>query len=139
MAIDMKKDKIISEIYKKSKKIAVIGLSPKEEKPSHWVSAFLQEKGYKIIPVYPKGDVILDEPVHHSISDIDQVFDLALIFRKSEVVVDIVKELLDLKYPPKYIWMQDNVYNEEAKKIAEENGIKVIMDNCIYREYPKYN
>ena len=126
----------ILEILKNTKTIAVVGLSPKPERASFTVSKFIQSKGYKIIPVYPREEIILGEKVYRNLLDINENVDLVLIFRKSEEVIPVVDEALNLK--PKYVWMQEGIINEDAKKICENAGIKLVMDRCMYKEYLKY-
>ncbi|GAB4188189.1 MAG: CoA-binding protein [Calditrichia bacterium] len=123
----------IRDILMNQKTIAVVGLSPKENRTSHWVSKYLQQKGYKIIPVYPTEDEILGEKVYRSLSEIPEKVDTVLIFRRSEFVRPIVEAAI--KIHPKTIWMQDGIADMEAAKLAEENGITVVMDNCMYREH----
>lgn len=129
-------ENLILEILKNTKTIAVVGLSPKPERTSFGVSKFIQSKGYKIIPVYPREEIILGEKVYRNLTDINEKVDLVLVFRKSEEVVPVVEEAL--KINPAYIWLQEGIINEDAKKISVDAGIKFIMDRCIYKEYLKY-
>lgn len=116
-----------------TKIIAIVGLSPKEERVSNRIGKFLQEKNFKIIPVYPRGESILGEKVYRTITDINFPIDMILVFRKSEDVLDIVKD--GLHSDAKYLWMQEGIENLQAKKLAESNGMEVIMDRCIYKSY----
>ena len=93
----------------------------------------MQEHGYKIIPVYPREEEILGEKVYRTLSDIREKVDCVCIFRDPAEVVPIVQEAVKLK--PFAIWMQETVINEEARKIAENNGINVIMDKCMFKEH----
>lgn len=128
-------EKSILEILKDQKTIAVVGLSPKPEKASHWVSEYLQSQGYRIIPVYPTEEKILGEKVYRKLSEIPEKIDTVLIFRNSKFVPPIVEEAIKLEPKPKHIWMQDGVYSEEAAKMAEKEGIVVVMNDCMYREH----
>ena len=112
--------------------IAVIGLSPKENRPSHRVAKHLQEFSYTIVPVRPGVPIILGEPVYKSIADIPFDVDLVNVFRASEYVPKIVEECIQCGI--KAIWLQEGVIHEESAKIAENAGITVIMDQCIYKE-----
>jgi hypothetical protein len=123
----------ISEILKNQKTIAVVGLSPKKERTSHWVAEYLQNQGYRIIPVYPREEVILNEKVYRSLKEIPEKVDTVLIFRRSEFVPPIVEEAIQIQ--PSYIWMQDGIYHEESAKEAEKHGIVVVMNDCMYREH----
>lgn len=129
-------DNTVLEILKNTKTIAVVGLSPKPDRASYGVSKYLQSKGYKIIPVYPREDEILGEKVYRNLKDINIEIDEVVIFRKSEEVVPVVEEALTIK--PKYIWLQEGIVNDEAKHMAESAGIKFVMDKCMYKEYLKY-
>jgi predicted CoA-binding protein len=131
----MTEDEKIEKIIKDTKTIAVIGLSPEPSKDSHNVSAYLQEHGYKIIPVYPGEDEILGEKVYRNVSEITGNVDTVLIFRKPEYVLAEVRESLKIK--PKYIWMQKEIINEEAAGLAEAHGVLVVMDKCMREEFKK--
>lgn len=131
----MQEQELVTMILKEAKTLAVVGLSPKEHRTSHKVSSYLQENGYRIIPVYPREDKILGEKVYRNVSEIKEKVDLVLVFRRSEEVVEIVKDALSVK--PAYLWMQQGIVNEEAAEIARAAGIKVIMDKCMYKEHMK--
>ena len=125
----------ILKILKESKTIVVVGCSSNPEKAAHQVPKYMKEHGYKIIPVNPNSENILNEKTYKSISEIKENVDIVDIFRPSEECLDVVKEAIKLK--PKVIWMQLGIINEEAKKLAEENGIKVVMDRCLMVEHRK--
>ena len=131
----MTQETLIKTILTSSKVIAVVGLSPKAHRTSHTVSEYLQEHGYRIIPVYPREDTILGEKVFRKTSDITEKVDTVLIFRKSEEVLPVVEDAV--KIGPKYIWMQQGIENEEAAGLAKDCGIEVIMDRCMYKEHVK--
>lgn len=130
------KTETIKKILKNSNTLAVVGLSPKPHRASHSVSAFLKSKGYKIIPVYPREQKILGEPVYRSLSEIEDIIDTVIIFRRSEYVKPIVEEAIEVK--ANAIWMQEGVIDESAGNLAQENGIDVVIDLCMYKEYIKY-
>lgn len=121
----------IQGILNNSKVIAVVGLSPNSAKTSHWVASYMQSKGYKIIPVNPReaGRNILGEPVFENLLSIKEDIDIVNIFRRSEFVYPHVKEAV--KVHAKIVWMQLGIINKEAAKLAEDNGITVIMNRCI--------
>ena len=129
----MNSEEKVKRILQDNKKIAVVGCSRDPEKPSHTVPRYMKEEGYKIIPVNPFADQILEEKVHKSLSEINEPIDIVNIFRPSEQCLEVVKEAVNLK--PKVIWMQLGIKNEDAAKLAEENGIEVIMDKCFYIEH----
>jgi len=122
-------------ILKSAKVVAVVGCSRDPEKDAHSVPAFLQQRGYRIIPVNPFADEILEEKAYKLISDVKEKVDIVEVFRPSEDVLEVVKEAIKIK--PKVIWMQLGIINEEAAKLAEKNGIKVVMDHCMRIECKK--
>lgn len=126
-------NKNLNKILEYTTTIAVIGLSPKPERASNIVSEYMQEQGYKIIPVYPREKKILGEHVYRKVTDIKEHVDMVVIFRRSEEVLQVVEEAIKIK--PKVIWMQEGVINEEAADIARKNEIDVVMDKCIMKEY----
>jgi uncharacterized protein len=130
---NMTEEEKIAKILKEQKTIAVIGLSPKEHRTSHTVSAYLQKNGYRIIPVYPREEIILGEKVYRLASDIKEKVDTVLIFRRSEEVLPAVADALKIK--PMAIWMQKDIINTEAAKLAEEAGVLVVMDRCMFVEH----
>lgn len=129
----MQDNKRIKEILQKSRTIAVVGCSRDPEKDAYKVPKYLKEHGYKIIPVNPFAEEILGEKVYKTLSGIKEPIDIVDIFRPSEECLDIVKEAIKMNL--KVIWMQLGIKNEEAAKLAEKKGIKVIMDRCIMIEH----
>ena len=128
------KDEELREILTDCKTVAVVGISPKEDRPSYRVSSYLKSKGYHIIPVRPDGDVILGEKIYHSLMEIPKEveIDLVDIFRKSEDVLPIVEEAI--QRGAKFVWMQEGVVHQEAGAKAEKAGLKVVMDRCMKKE-----
>jgi predicted CoA-binding protein len=131
------KDQEIKDILRNVKTIAVIGISPKEDRPSYIVASYLKSKGYRVIPVRPDGEEILGEKVYHRLSEIPKEIsvDVVDIFRKSEEVPPIVEEAI--QHGIKVVWMQEGVIHKEAGEKAEKAGSKVIMDRCIKKEYQR--
>lgn len=123
-------DKI--ELLTNSHVIAVIGLSPKENRPSHRVAKYLQELSYTVVPVRPAVKMILGEKVYKSLSDIPFKVDLVNVFRASQYIADIVDECIQCGIDA--IWLQEGVIDEDAAKKAKKSGMTVIMDQCIYKE-----
>ena len=126
----------IREILQQARTIAVVGLSPKPEKESHQVARYLQQAGYRIIPVYPKGDKILGEKVYPSLSEIREKVDLVDIFRKNEHIPGIIDEAL-ARGDVDCIWTQIGLYNNEAARRALAAGVKVVQDRCTKVEHRK--
>jgi len=131
----MMKDEEIKETLTGSKTVAVVGISPKEDRPSYGVASYLKSKGYRIIPVRPDGDAILGEKVYHSLAEIPKEIgiDIVDIFRKSEDVPPVVDEAIERG--AKIVWMQEGVAHEGARAKAEQAGLKVVMNRCIKKEY----
>ena len=127
-------NKKLCEILKNSKTIVVVGLSPKEHRASNQVAKYLQDKGYKIVPVYPREETILGEKVYRSLDEIDFEVDIVDIFRKGEDTPPIVEKAVKLK-GIKCIFLQEGVKNETSKKIAEDNNIFYIEDHCLMVEH----
>jgi uncharacterized protein len=125
----------ITELLKKSKTIAVVGLSDSPFRASHGVSAYMQAQGYRIVPVNPNIDNALGENSYPSLLDVKEKIDILDVFRRSEYVPDLVDQAIQLKVP--VIWMQEGVVHEAAAEKARKAGITVIMDRCILKEHRK--
>jgi len=128
-------DEEIKKILEESKTIAVVGCSREQEKDAHRIPKYLKERGYKIIPVNPFADEILGEKSYKALSEIKEKIDVIEIFRPSEDCLKIVEEVIKLKLKPNTIWMQLGIKNEEAAKLAEENGIRAVMNRCMMIEH----
>ena len=123
----------IGELLKRTKTIAVVGLSDSPLRPSHGVSAYMQSQGYKIIPVNPSIKGSLGEKAVASLAEIEEKIDMVDVFRRSEYVPDLVDEAIRLKVPA--IWLQEDVIHEEAAEKARKAGLFVVMDKCILKEH----
>lgn len=128
-------DTKIREILQNAKTIAVVGLSPKPERDSHEVAHYLQEAGYRIIPVNPMAEQILGEKAYADLLAIPDKIDIVDIFRKSEHVPPIVDQAIEAG--AKTVWMQLGVVNEDAAAKAREAGLDVVMDRCTLREHKR--
>ena len=125
----------IGELLKRSKTIAVVGLSSNPLRPSYGVSAYMQNHGYRIVPVNPQIKGALGEKAVPSLSDVGEKIDIVDVFRRSEFVPEIVDEVIRLKLPA--LWLQEGVIHEEAAAKARKAGIFVVMDHCILKEHRK--
>jgi predicted CoA-binding protein len=123
----------ITNILKGAKTIAVIGLSDNRFRPSYGVSEYMQNQGYRIIPVHPRVETVLGEKVYRSLSEIPDKIDIVNVFRRRDAVPAIVDEVIALKLP--VLWLQESVVHEEAAEKARKAGIKVVMDLCILKEH----
>jgi uncharacterized protein len=130
-------DAYIRGILNTVKSIAMVGISPKDNRPSYFAFKYLLERGYTMIPVNPgqAGKQILGRTVHARLSDIPEPVDMIDVFRAAQYAEAIVDEALTLKHRPRVIWMQLGVRNDAAAAKAEAGGIKVVMNRCPKIEY----
>jgi len=130
-------DDEIRKILTATKTIALVGASPKPERDSHEVMAFLQSRGYRVIPVNPvcAGETILGERVRATLADIDEPIDLVDVFRNSEAAGAVADEAIEAH--AKAVWMQLGVVNEPAAERARKAGLAVVMDRCPKIEIPR--
>lgn len=129
--------KTIETILNECQTIAVVGLSSNQMRPSYGVARYLQQKGYRIIPVNPNEAEVLGEKAYASLSDVPDKFDLVDIFRRSEEAGHHVDEAIRLG--AKAVWMQDGVIDETAAERAQDAGLMVVMDDCILRQHVRRN
>jgi len=134
---DSYSDHYIRGILSSVKSIAMVGVSPKTSRPSYFAFKYLLERGYRMIPVNPgqAGGELLGQKVFARLADITEPVDMVDIFRASEHALGVVQEALAMDPRPKVIWMQLGVRNDEAAKLAEAQGIKVVMNRCPKIEY----
>ena len=123
----------ISEILATARTIAVVGLSGKRYRPSHGVSEYMKQAGYRIIPVNPRESEVLGERAYPDLDSVPGGIDIVDIFRRSEFVPEIVEAAI--RKGAKVIWMQEGVVHEEAARRAEAAGLTVVMDRCILKDH----
>lgn len=127
----------ITKILKETKTIAVVGLSPKPNRPSHGVAKAMQGFGYTIIPVRPAVDEVLGEKAYPNLESIPKSLfnkiDMVDVFRAPDKITPIIDACIELKVP--LVWLQDGVVNETEAARAQVAGITVVMDRCVYRDY----
>ncbi len=128
-------DEIKRAILERSKNIAIVGLSPKMDRPSNMVAQYLIATGYNVIPVNPRHDEILGRRCYKNLSDIPEQVDIVDIFMRSENVLPIIEEAVKIR--PKCIWLQLGIQNEEARRLSEGHGITFFMDICIKQEHAR--
>src|SRR5450631_3061781 len=130
-------DSYIRGILNTVKTVAMVGISPKDNRPSYFVFKYLLARGYRMIPVNPgqAGKEILGQKVYDKLVDIPEPVDMVDIFRASQFVMPIVQEALLLKPKPQVIWMQLTIRDVAAAALAEAAGIKVVMNRCPKIEY----
>jgi hypothetical protein len=127
-------DEELRSILGDAKTIAVVGLSGRPDRESHSVSAFLKSKGYRIVPVNPNETEVLGEPAYPTLLDVPEDVDIDVVdvFRRAEFTPEIAREAV--RRGAKVLWLQDQIVNDEARRIGEEGGMTVIMGVCIRRE-----
>ncbi|DAB34884.1 MAG TPA: CoA-binding protein [Sulfurospirillum sp. UBA12182] len=128
--------KIIRKIFEDCKSIAIIGLSPDETKASNMVARYLLSKGYKIIPIYPKEEMILGEKVYRSLSEVPDRVDMVDMFRKPEIADTLVEEAMK-RGDVKYFWLQLGIVNDAAIKKAIEAGMIGVQNKCTKIEHQR--
>ncbi|MCV6608650.1 MAG: CoA-binding protein, partial [Campylobacterales bacterium] len=128
--------KEIEEIFNNTKTIAIIGLSPNEEKPSNKVAKYLQSVGFKIIPVYPKEEIILGEKVYRDLDDIEEKIDLVDVFRKADYIPTVVEKILK-RDDVKTLWTQLGIVNNKAAETAKKAGLNVVQNHCTLIEHQR--
>ncbi|BDD88583.1 CoA-binding protein [Desulfofustis limnaeus] len=122
-------DHLIRPFLRSAKVIAVVGLSPKENRPSHQVARYLQQAGYRIVPVNPGQDRILGEPCYSELAAIPEPVDIVDVFRRAEEVLPIAQQAIAIG--AKVLWLQQGIINENAARLVEAAGMTCIMDRCI--------
>ena len=134
---DSYSDTDIRGILNTVKSIAMVGFSPKENRPSYFAFKYLLERGYTMIPINPgqAGKQVLGRTVYAKLSDVPEPVDMVDIFRAPQFAVPIVQEALTLQPRPQVIWMQLGVRSDEAAALAEAAGLKVVMNRCPKIEY----
>ena len=128
---------VIRTILATTKTIAMVGLSPNTQRPSHFVASYLQYEGYRVIPVNPRATEILGEKSYPDLRSIPVPVDMVDIFRRPEECPDIVAEAIEIG--AKSVWFQLGVIHEGAAETAVSAGLQVIMDRCVKMEHGRYN
>jgi uncharacterized protein len=124
---------MIKDLLEECQIVAVVGLSADEEKASHRVARYMQECGYRIIPVNPKVSSVLGEKAYPSLRDIPGKVDIVDIFRRAEDVPPLAEDAVAIG--AKVLWLQEGIVNTTAAGTAEKAGLKVVMDRCIMKEH----
>ena len=134
---DQYDDSYIRGILNTVKTIAMVGASNKDNRPSYFAFKYLLERGYNMIPVNPgqAGKELLGRKIYARLADIPEPVDMVDIFRASQYALPIVREALAMNPRPRVIWMQLGVRDDEAARLAEANGMKVVMNRCPKIEY----
>ena len=125
----------IGKILDAARTVAVVGLSDKPDRPSHGVAKYLQDRGYKVIPVNPMLTEVLGEKAYGSLSEIPGGVDLVDVFRRSEFVPPLAEEAV--RSGARFFWMQEGVVSDRAREILDAAGIPWVMDRCVKKELAK--
>jgi predicted CoA-binding protein len=125
----------LRRILKTNHTIAVVGLSADWYRPSYFAAKYMQEHGFRIIPVNPKYDEILGEKCYPNLKAIPEPVDIVDVFRKPDDCVPIAQDAVAIG--AKVLWLQLGVVNEEAARVAEAGGLEVVMDRCVKIEYAR--
>jgi len=122
-------DETVRRLLERARRIAVVGLSPKPHRDSHRVARYLLERGYEIVPVYPREDEILGQRVYRSVRDVPGTVDLVDVFRRSEELPEVVDDVLAARAGA--LWLQIGCVDEKGALRAREAGLTVVMDRCL--------
>jgi predicted CoA-binding protein len=126
----------IRRILKKSRTLAVVGLSAQWHRPSYFAAKYMQEHGYRVIPVNPMYDEILGEKCYKSLRDIPEKVDIVDCFRKSAEIPALAEEAIAIG--AKVLWLQLGVHSPEARKRAEQAGLEVVENHCVKIEHGRF-
>ncbi|HJR06949.1 MAG TPA: CoA-binding protein [Pyrinomonadaceae bacterium] len=133
--MEINSSKAIKKILGEYKTIAVVGLSSNTWRASNSVSAYMQSKGYRVIPVNPNETDVLDEKAYASLADVPEKFEIVNVFRRSEEAGAVVDEAI--RAGAKAVWLQEGVIDPAAAKRALDAGLLVVMDRCILKEHAR--
>ncbi len=122
---------VIRDLLAGARRIAVVGLSPKPERDSHRVAAYLQARGYEIVPVYPREAQILGQPVYRRVQDVPGRVDVVNVFRRSEELSEVLDDVLRAPQRPGALWFQFDCIDDDVARRARAEGLEVVMDRCL--------
>ena len=125
----------LRRILRECKTLAVVGLSANEMRPSFFAAKYMQDHGYRIIPVNPRYDEILGEKCYPDLASIPEAVDMVDLFQRADRVMPFVEQAIEIK--AKVVWMQLGVVNDEAAELASNAGLEVVMDRCVKIEYAR--
>lgn len=128
-------DEDLRRIIGENKTIAVVGLSNKPDRPAYGVASYLKEQGYRIIPVHPKEEQVLGEKVYPSLQEVPEPIDVVDVFVRPDSTPPVAKDAVDVG--AKVLWLQEGIVNDEARRVAEEGGLEVVMGICIKKTHAR--
>jgi predicted CoA-binding protein len=126
-------DEDLRSLLTRVKRIAVVGLSPKAHRDSHRVAAYMQQRGFEIVPVYPRAETILGAKVYPRVQDIPGGVDLVDVFRRPEAIPELVDDVLAAHAPA--VWFQFGCVDDAASRRASDAGVAVVLDRCLMVEH----
>ncbi|MEA2451646.1 MAG: uncharacterized protein QOG04_356 [Actinomycetota bacterium] len=129
-------DEVMREIFTKAETIAVVGASTNPDRAGNYIPAYLQEHGYRIIPVNPNNDEVLGEKCYDALADIPEPVDCVEVFRRPEHTPDIARQAVAIG--AKSLWLQLGIINDEARRIAEEGGLLFVQDECMGPQHRRF-
>lgn len=113
--------------------IVVVGASSIEEKPSHWVSEYMIEQGYRVIPVNPDETEVFGVPCYPDLAAVPEPVEFVNVFRRPEYCADVVRDAITAG--AKVVWLQQGIVSDEARRLAEDAGISFVQDRCVLQEH----
>ena len=125
----MPSDQELLDIYRSTKTIAVVGASEDESKPAHRIPAYLQSQGYKVVPVNPRGGVVLGEQAYPTLSQVGGTIDVVDVFRPPEEAETVARQAIEIG--PRVLWFQPGTDTPEATRAATEAGLTVVTGRCL--------
>jgi predicted CoA-binding protein len=128
-------DEAIRELLERVRRIAVVGLSPKPYRDSHRVARYLLERGYEVVPVYPREEEILGQRVYRRVQEIERPVDLVDVFRRSEELPGVIDDALVARAGA--LWLQLGYIDEPGALRARAAGVSVVMDRCLMVDHAR--
>ena len=128
-------DEAIRQLLEHVRRIAVVGLSPKPHRDSHRVARYLLDRGYEIVPVYPREEQILGQKVHRRVQDVAGAVDLVDVFRRGEDLPEVIDDAITARAGA--LWLQFGCIDEDGARRARDAGLTVVMDRCLMVEHAR--
>lgn len=128
-------DEELRRILGENKTVAVVGLSERPDRPAYGVASYLKEQGYRIIPVHPRAEQVLGEKVYPSLQEVPEPIDVVDVFVRADDTPPIAEDAVDVG--AKVLWLQEDIVNDESRRIAEEGGLEVVMGICIKKTHAR--